>query len=111
MLYFRVIPFRAMSRAWGWLTNRQLPEWAREPILGLYARAFNCNLEEALDGNLKNYPCLAEFFRRKLKNEVRPIDEASTVVSPSDGTVLNFGRVTAGLFHFSDFLTRFFAYL
>ena len=97
MLYFRVIPFRAMSRAWGWLTNRQLPTWARQPILGLYAKTFNCNLEEALDSNLKNYPCLAEFFRRKLKKDVRPIDTSSSVVSPSDGTVLNFGRVTAGM--------------
>nr|CAG4641672.1 EOG090X05NI [Eurycercus lamellatus] len=97
VLYYRVIPFRAMSRAWGWLTNRHLPVWAREPILGLYARAFNCNLEEAVEGNLQNYPCLAEFFRRKLKTGVRPIDPASSVVSPSDGTVLNFGRVTAGM--------------
>lgn len=96
VLYYRVIPFRALSRAWGWLTNLHLPVWAREPILGLYARTFNCNLEEALDGNLQNYPCLAEFFRRKLKSGVRPIDPASSVVSPSDGTILNFGRVTAG---------------
>jgi len=96
-LYFRVIPFRAMSRAWGWLTNCQLPTWARQPIIGLYARTFNCNMEEALDSNLQNYPCLAEFFRRKLKEHVRPIDNISCVVSPSDGTVLNFGRVTAGM--------------
>ena len=74
---------------------------------GLYARTFNCNLDEALDGNLENYSCLAEFFRRKLKDGVRPIDPASSVVAPSDGTVLNFGRVTAGessislnIFHF-----------
>jgi hypothetical protein len=65
---------------------------------GLYARTFNCNLEEALDGNLENYSCLAEFFRRKLKSGVRPIEPASSVVAPSDGTVLNFGRVTAGEF-------------
>jgi len=97
ILYFRVIPFRALSRAWGWLTNCQLPTWARQPIIGLYARTFNCNLDEALDSNLENYPCLAEFFRRKLKEHVRPIDKSSCVVSPSDGTVLNFGRVTAGM--------------
>nr|CAG4649308.1 EOG090X05NI [Scapholeberis mucronata]SVE93597.1 EOG090X05NI [Scapholeberis mucronata] len=97
IFYYRIIPFRAISRAWGWLTNRHLPVWARKPILGIYARMFNCNLDEALDGNLENYSCLAEFFRRKLKNGVRPIDAASSVVAPSDGTVLNFGRVTAGM--------------
>nr|CAG4646237.1 EOG090X05NI [Macrothrix elegans] len=97
VLYYRIIPFRAISRAWGWLTNRHLPVWARQPILGLYAKTFNCNLDEALDGNLENYPCLAEFFRRKLKSGVRPIDPSSSVVAPSDGTVLNFGRVTAGM--------------
>lgn len=73
---------------------------------GLYARTFNCNLEEAKDGNLDNYSCLAEFFRRKLKNGVRPIDSASAVVAPSDGTVLNFGRVTAGEFHVLLFATH-----
>ncbi|KAK4036760.1 hypothetical protein OUZ56_028798 [Daphnia magna] len=97
ILYYRIIPFRAISRAWGWLTNCHLPVWARRPLLGLYARTFNCNLDEAKDGNLDNYSCLAEFFRRKLKNGVRPIDSASAVVAPSDGTVLNFGRVTAGM--------------
>nr|CAG4636987.1 EOG090X05NI [Ceriodaphnia reticulata]SVE72915.1 EOG090X05NI [Ceriodaphnia reticulata] len=97
ILYYRIIPFRAISRAWGWLTNRHLPVWARQPILGLYARTFNCNLDEALDCNLESYSCLAEFFRRKLKDGVRPIDPASSVVAPSDGTVLNFGRVTAGM--------------
>ena len=110
VLYYRIIPFRAISRAWGWLTNRHLPVWARQPILGLYARTFSCNLDEALDGDLRNYPCLAEFFRRKLKSDVRPIDPASMVVAPSDGTVLNFGRVTAGLLvYFSIF--QFFIYL
>ena len=75
---------------------------------GLYARTFNCNLDEALDGNLENYSCLAEFFRRKLKDGVRPIDPASSVVAPSDGTVLNFGRVTAGESSISLNIFRFF---
>ena len=85
-----------MSRAWGWLTSCELPRWARQPIIGLYAKAFQCNLNEAVEDNVENYPSLSEFFRRKLKSGVRPIDESSCVVSPSDGTVLHFGRVTSG---------------
>nr|CAG4638431.1 EOG090X05NI [Cyclestheria hislopi] len=97
LLYYRVIPFRAISRAWGWLTSRELPQWAREPVLGLYAKTFKCNLEEAAEKNLMNYPSLAEFFRRKLKDGVRPVDDSSCIVAPSDGTVLHFGKVTAGM--------------
>lgn len=97
VLYYRVIPFRAMSRAWGWLTSCHLPVWARQPVLGLYARTFQCNLDEALDANLEHYASLSEFFRRKLRHGVRPIDDRCLVVSPADGTVLHFGRVTAGM--------------
>jgi len=97
LLYYRIIPFRAMSRAWGWLTSCELPRWARQPIIGLYAKAFQCNLNEAVEDNVENYPSLSEFFRRKLKSGVRPIDQSSCVVSPSDGTVLHFGRVTSGM--------------
>ena len=96
VLYYNMMPSRAFSRVGGWLTNRYIPVWARETVLGLYARYFGCNLDEAADGDLKNYSCLAEFFRRKLKEGARPIDPVASVVSPSDGTILNFGRVTAG---------------
>ena len=88
-----------MSRAWGWLTSCHLPVWARQPVLGLYARTFQCNLDEALDANLEHYASLSEFFRRKLRHGVRPIDDRCLVVSPADGTVLHFGRVTAGTKH------------
>nr|CAG4644769.1 EOG090X05NI [Leptodora kindtii] len=97
VLYYRTIPFRALSRAWGWLTSRDLPLWARQPILGLYARTFQCNVGEAFDDKLENYSNLSEFFRRKLKHGARPIDHDNLVVSPSDGTVLHFGRVHAGM--------------
>lgn len=40
------MPLRALSRLWGWANERELPVWARKPLLGLYAWAFDCNLDE-----------------------------------------------------------------
>ncbi|KAJ3043053.1 phosphatidylserine decarboxylase 1 [Rhizophlyctis rosea] len=44
--------------------------------------------------DLKAYRNLSEFFYRKLKPGVRPIDESSPLVSPADGKVLHFGLIT-----------------
>nr|CAG4640838.1 EOG090X05NI [Eulimnadia texana] len=95
--YYRVIPFRALSRAWGWITSRELPVWARQPVIGFYSKAFGCNLSEALEEQIENYPSLSEFFRRKLKEGARIVDMSNCVVAPSDGTVLHFGPVTEGM--------------
>ncbi|XP_077967080.1 phosphatidylserine decarboxylase proenzyme, mitochondrial-like [Styela clava] len=92
------LPLRAISRAWGKANqSMNLPVTLRPYFLGLFTKAYGVNMEEALDSNLKNYANLSEFFRRAIKSEVRPIDYKADLVSPVDGTVLNFGEVTNGL--------------
>jgi phosphatidylserine decarboxylase len=39
-------PTRALSRLWGAANEIYLPVALRKPLLGAYASAFNCNLEE-----------------------------------------------------------------
>jgi phosphatidylserine decarboxylase len=42
-----------MSKGWGWLAERPVPETMRPAVYGLYSSAFGVNLEEALDADLK----------------------------------------------------------
>lgn len=78
---YRKMPLKAMSRLWGKMTCWHLPITLREPLLGLYVRMFNVNLEEALNCDLKHYTNLSEFFRRELKPDARVVDPQSPVVS------------------------------
>lgn len=88
-----LLPLRAFSRTWGWIAERQLPESLRSPILGLYTKIYNVNLNEAASSNFKDYRSLADFFARPLRPDSRPVDEKSCLVSPCDGKVLHFGPV------------------
>jgi phosphatidylserine decarboxylase len=86
------LPLRNLSRVWGYLTSLEIPIWIRPYGFGLYAYAFGCNLDEIEPSDLTQYASLGEFFYRKLKPGVRPVDGA-VLVSPADGTVLHFGTI------------------
>ncbi|CAD5113225.1 unnamed protein product [Dimorphilus gyrociliatus] len=93
---YKFLPLSTLSRVWGFLNNLTLPVFLREPILKLYINTFSCNLSEAAIRDLTYYKNLAEFFRRKLRPEVRPIDKTADLVSPSDGRILHFGSCSNG---------------
>lgn len=78
------------------LVGLELPEWSRKSVLGLYVRTFGCKMEEAEVEDLCKYKCLAELFKRSLKDGARPVDPSAPVVSPADGTILSFGTVSCG---------------
>nr|XP_022919819.1 phosphatidylserine decarboxylase proenzyme, mitochondrial [Onthophagus taurus] len=88
-----VLPLRMVSRWWGWLADKHMPEFVRPYIYGLYANTFGVNLSEAANDDLKSYKTLSDFFSRPLKDGVRTIDKNSFLVSPCDGTVLHLGTV------------------
>lgn len=69
-----------MSRLWGQFNQLELPVWLRKPALGLYVWMFNCTLEDAAVQDLKRYRNLSEFFRRRLRAGIRPIDGAHILV-------------------------------
>eukprot|EP00010_Vexillifera_abyssalis_P007721 CAMPEP_0201550088 /NCGR_PEP_ID=MMETSP0173_2-20130828/6493_1 /ASSEMBLY_ACC=CAM_ASM_000268 /TAXON_ID=218659 /ORGANISM="Vexillifera sp., Strain DIVA3 564/2" /LENGTH=298 /DNA_ID=CAMNT_0047959969 /DNA_START=672 /DNA_END=1565 /DNA_ORIENTATION=- len=83
---------RILSRQFGWLASRELPESWRSPIFSAFASFYGVNLRE-MQGSLKDYRSFSEFFTRKLKKNARVIDLAAPIVSPVDGTVLTFGQV------------------
>ncbi|WMV34543.1 hypothetical protein MTR67_027928 [Solanum verrucosum] len=91
--FMRLLPLRSISRFWGTLTSVELPMWLRPSVYKGWARAFHSNLEEvALP--LEEYASLREFFVRRLKEGTRPIDpDPCCLISPVDGTVLQFGEL------------------
>ena len=75
------LPTRAFSRVWGKFCDMDLPLWLRKPVIGTFSWYFSCNVAEAVEEELINYPSLGAFFRRQLKPNTRKICEASSIVS------------------------------
>lgn len=95
-LYFcySTLPLNAISRLWGKVNSIDLPIWIRPWGFRFYSYLFAVNLEEMEDPDLTHYANLSEFFDRSIKEEVRPIAKGEDlVVSPSDGRVLQIGRI------------------
>lgn len=89
------LPLRSLSRLWGYINGLELPVSLRVPIYKTYSYLFGCNLDEMLEPDLKKYVHLGDFFYRALKPGVRTIatPKETPLVSPGDGTILNFGKV------------------
>lgn len=47
------LPLRLMSRCWGWLAQRPVPETFRPTVYGMYTSTFGVNLDEAVIADLK----------------------------------------------------------
>ncbi|XP_014289972.1 phosphatidylserine decarboxylase proenzyme, mitochondrial isoform X1 [Halyomorpha halys] len=91
---YKALPLRAFSRAFGSVSETKIPTKLRPFIYGSYAKVFGVNLSE-ISEPVDNYSCLCEFFTRRLKDGVRPVDQHKAVVSPADGTVMNAGKVSS----------------
>jgi phosphatidylserine decarboxylase len=62
-----------MSRLWGYLNSLELPVCFRP--MGV----FGCNLKEIEPSDLRQYTSLGDFFYRKFRDGIRPIDGALLV--------------------------------
>lgn len=95
-----LLPRERITRALGKLTEAQVPRPILDPVLGVYSRAYNVNLDEAVvpDGGFRSFN---EFFTRELRDGARPVDLSdATLVSPADGRLDDAGAIDAA--------TRFF---
>ena len=70
-----------LSHYWGYLHQKELPTWLRSPLLGLYVKAFGCNMAEAEIEQLTKYRNLCELFTRNLKPGMREICQSHELVS------------------------------
>jgi phosphatidylserine decarboxylase len=91
-LLMNMLPKNAISR----IVGRFARSGFSRLFIPLYARKFGINLAEA-EKEIDEYPSLVEFFVRRLKPGLRPIDaQEMSVVSPVDGKVSQVGPIEAG---------------
>lgn len=81
------------SRVVGWLADRRLPSSVRAPAWRIFARIVGADLDEVAQP-LAHHASLTEFFVRRLRADLRPIDaETGALVSPVDGRVQSIDTV------------------
>lgn len=69
----------------------------KNAFIGIFAKFYKVNLEEAEFERVKSYPDFNTFFTRALKPNARPIDlDPRTLLSPVDGAVSAIGPVRNG---------------
>lgn len=96
MTLMRLVPKSALSSAVGLATRAPLPASLHQAAVRWFARQYRVDLDEA-EGPIEQYPTFAQFFTRRLKPGLRPIDQApDAVVSPCDGAISQIGAVEAG---------------
>ncbi|RKP37541.1 phosphatidylserine decarboxylase-domain-containing protein, partial [Dimargaris cristalligena] len=87
------LPLKALSRLFGAFNDLTIPVFLRVPSLRFYSWVFGCDLTEMQEPDLRTYRNLGDFFYRELAPGARPVAKDASLVSPSDGRVLNFGVI------------------
>jgi phosphatidylserine decarboxylase len=96
MALMRALPRSALSNLVGQLVRAPAPARVHQLVMRVFARAYDVDLSTA-ESELSNYPTFAQFFSRRLKPGLRPVDaDPKSIVSPVDGTVSETGTVQAG---------------
>lgn len=96
MTLMRLLPRSALSHAVGHATRLNVPPWMHQAVIRKFAEAYKVNLDEA-ELPVEGYPTFLDFFTRRLKPGVRPVDAAEdAVVSPVDGCVSQLGYALEG---------------
>lgn len=89
----RVLPRERITRAVGRLVDAELPAAVSSAVVGLYARAYRVDMDEA-EPQSGAFPSFDAFFTRALREGARQIEGApNSFVSPADGRVEAAGPV------------------
>jgi phosphatidylserine decarboxylase len=91
MALMRLLPKSALSNAVGQATRVPAPRRLHQVAMRAFARRYGVALEEA-EREIDGYATFAEFFSRRLKPGLRPLDlDPKGVISPVDGAVSQIG--------------------
>lgn len=88
------LPKNHLSYIVGKLVHLHLPRFIWTPIIRIFAKAYNINLEEA-EFSVDQYPSLGEFFIRKLKPGLRPVGQ-TWAVHPADSVITQAAVIENG---------------
>lgn len=96
MQLLRILPKVLTSRIIGFFERVPIPVALRARAYGIYTKKFGVRMEEAEHG-YEHYKNFNQFFIRRLKPGLRPIDaDPRSVVSPVDGRIVAFGKLERG---------------
>ncbi len=90
-----LLPKVLLSRTTGVVTRVPLPRAMREPCFRWFARRYSANLAE-VQGELRDYPSLARFFARPLREGARTVAD-DPLVAPCDGRIVTAGPLDGDL--------------
>ena len=77
--------------------SRIKTRFVKNLLINLFKNHYKISLEEFARKNVDVYSSFNDFFTREFEEGVRPIDQTeNTIVSPVDGKVMEFGRVSDG---------------
>ncbi|GAB2797221.1 archaetidylserine decarboxylase [Halomonas shantousis] len=87
------LPHHLISRLVGYVAESRTA-WVKDTFIQRFIRAYNVDMSQALEPDPTAYTCFNDFFTRALKPGARPIETG--LVSPTDGTLAQFGRIDNG---------------
>ncbi len=88
-----LVPQHALTRFGGWLSHSERP-WLKNYLIRYFINRYNVNMSEAVIEDPFSYPSYHEFFIRRLKPALRPIDPTpNAIVSPCDGEISQIGTI------------------
>lgn len=90
------LPLRMISRLFGFINSTKLPKFVQIPMMKIFIKVYGLNMEEAENPIVRQYSRMNTLFTRPLKDNARPMDKLSNLVSPVDGKVLSFGCLDEG---------------
>ena len=90
----KLLPQHVLSRLVGRLAYCKQPK-VKNWLIRKFITHYDIDLTEALTSDIAQYQHFNDFFIRRLKTSVRPIDSrADHVVSPADGMIAQQGEIT-----------------
>lgn len=87
----RVLPQHLLAKGMYKLARSTNPK-LKDLLINTVVDRFQVNLYEAKEPDTEMYDSFNAFFTRELRDDARPIDDSS-IVSPSDGKVSQFGKI------------------
>lgn len=84
------LPKKWLSHALGSLAQWKTPQVLNQKMIRKFADHYKINVDEA-EKPISEYPSLADFFARRLKEGVRPIE--GDLIHPCDGLLLESGQI------------------
>ncbi|WP_104202119.1 archaetidylserine decarboxylase [Billgrantia saliphila] len=86
------IPHHLLSRLVGFLAECRVA-WLKDGLIRAFIKAFEVDMREAAEPDIRAYATFNDFFTRKLKADARPLGKG--LLSPADGTLSQFGAIEA----------------